>query len=295
MTALPLWPALQPEPGKLAEPLPDALPIRRGIWGKVPGEASDYRWISRSANFADGCPDLAGALRIGAEDTPVTAPLWRRLPDRLCAVAVYPSRAIDSAGRLTVIEKQVCEWLISPDIPAALAALTLLPAIARRGDQDWWSQRDQGHWHRGDYALPIDPADCAPIPVDAATLPERIDNAITDLLQATTTEQLQSFYATLLSGQFPAALPTPAPLPPEALAALLLPLPRTWADRLSIAGGLADRRPSRYDLIRNWDVAVTSSALRDSPPFSAPDASDMAKTLVETLRELAEPDPVRES
>jgi len=249
MSTLWRWPAL--EGGAAAPAVP--LCYRRAIWGKVHGEASDYRWIARSEGFAQGCPDLAGALRLGAEDTPVTAPLWRRLSDRYLATAVYPSRARDSAGRMTVVEKQVFEWQASPAVPATLAALALLPEVARLGDADWWDRRTQGHWSTPDYALPINAADQPSIDADANVLAVRVEDGLTALTGVTAPADLRAFYIQLLAGRFPARLRVSAPLSPTALAVLLLPLPRHWADRLSLAGGIAARHLAPRDLMRNWD------------------------------------------
>lgn len=281
MSALWRWPALA---GGAAAP---AAPLcyHRAIWGKVHGEASDYRWIARGEGFAQRCPDLAGALRLGAEDTPVTTPLWRRLPDRYLATAVYPSRARDSAGRMTVVEKQVVEWPASAAIPAVLAALALLPAVARFDDGDWWERRAQGDWTNPDYALPIDAADQPPVTVDVKVLEARIEDGLTALTEVTQPADLRAFYAQLLAGRFPARLGVSAPLSPTALAVLLLPLPRHWADRLSLAGGIAARHIATRDLMRNWDGFASDLPGAADTGDPGPEITTLAETLVAALRQ----------
>ena len=67
------------------------------------------------------------------------------------------------------------------------------------------------------------------------------------------------------------------PLPPEALAALLLPLPRERADRLSLAGWLPSSRTEDGGLANAWDLILGG----DHPPGSLPiagSAPDEAQT-----------------
>ena len=53
---------------------------------------------------------------------------WRTLADQCFALVSYPSRAIDTAGRSSFLEKQVLAWRRPIGIPAALGALLLLQA-----------------------------------------------------------------------------------------------------------------------------------------------------------------------
>ena len=198
------WPALSGFGGA-----PDT-PSHRGIWGKVHGESSDYRWIARSAGFAQDCMAMAGALRIGDEEKAVTTTLWRSLSDRWLACSVYPSRARDSAGRLTVIEKQVAEWRPEPGIPAVVGALNLLPRIASRSDQDWWELAGQGRWEQPDYALTIPQSDCPRVCGNAADIHDLVEQARAALVVSFDRPQLERFYLRLLGGSLPAMLEHPS-------------------------------------------------------------------------------------
>jgi len=166
MSRPPPWPALAGPP----EWLGTRLATRRGIWGKVPGAASDYRWIARSRHFAAGREDLAQTLRIGSEDQPIRASLWRRLPDRYLAASVYPSRARDSAGRPALIEKQVVEVPGPAAVPACATALLLLPEISTHDDRDWWERRSGEPWHVPDHSLDIPDAECPAPRLDTTAL-----------------------------------------------------------------------------------------------------------------------------
>ncbi|MCB2261512.1 MAG: hypothetical protein LGR52_00985 [Candidatus Thiosymbion ectosymbiont of Robbea hypermnestra] len=258
---------------------------RRGIWGKVQGEVSDYRWIARSKGFGADCPELAGALRIGNESVPVTGGLWRRLPDRWLACSVYPSRARDSAGRLAVVEKQVTEWRPPDAVPGVVGALILLPELARYDDRDWWDRRSQGSWQQPEYALDIADNDCPLVTGDPTMLPEHIERARTELVAAIDGDALRRFYARLLCGRFPVRLQRPHdadPLPSAALAALLLPLPRPWADRLSLAGAVASHHIDPKDLVRNWDGYAAATGPDEDPDLD-PVVVALADTMVAAL------------
>lgn len=273
---LPAWPAL----AGLTDPPATPITWTRGIWGKVHGAASDYRWIARGEGLGAGYGDseLAAALRLGAEDTPVSGGLWRCLPDGHLAGAVYPSRARDSAGRLTVIEKQVAQWSGGAALPAALAALVLLPAVAGHDDLDWWGASADRRWAEPWFALPL-PGGTA----GADGLAGAIVSGCADLIARTDPDALWRCYATLLAGRVPALLPTTGPLTPLALAALLLPLPRTWADRLSLAGAVAARTLDPWDLRRNWDLIASPMAGAPTDPGD-PELAALAVAIGAALR-----------
>lgn len=280
MAALPPWPAF----GGPSDWLGVRLESRRGIWGKVQGEASDFRWIARSPGFAERCPDLARHLRIGREDHPVHASLWRRLPGRHLAVQVYPSRARDRDGRPAVIEKQVVEVTLPGLVPACAGALLLLPAVAKYDDSDWWGVHESEPWHDPDHSLAIAACACPAPRLDVGALETAIGSGLSALCARLRIDTLTGFYTTLLSGEpRPAALAAIELLPPEAVAALLLPLPRTWADRLSIAGGLPARDPRREDLGPEWD-AVAASLPEGRPAMPCdPEISEIAQLIAEAL------------
>lgn len=280
MSIPPPWPAL-----KSAAPwLGQRLATRRGIWGKVQGASSDYRWIARSQGFGQGSPDLARGIRIGSEDLPVRASLWRRLADRHLAVSVYPSRARDSAGRPAVIEKQVLEWRTTGGIPACAAALALIQAIAAHDDSDWWLRQGDAPWHDPDHALIIPDTACPSPRLDATALDEWIATALAAIRTLVPPGALRAFYSDLLAADPPPAhLSVPDPLPPLGIAALLLPLPRGWAERVSIAGGIAGRRLEPADLADQWDAVATPHQPIHQPMHSDTGIEALAEAICEAL------------
>ena len=95
------WPALR----GLGEPT--AIECERGVFGKMHGARSDFRWIARSAAFLrDGW--LEDKFALGSEDLPTRLSFWRCLPEHGCYIAgyAYPSRAQDASGRRGFLEKQ---------------------------------------------------------------------------------------------------------------------------------------------------------------------------------------------
>lgn len=268
------WPALQGAPAALA-----SLRCRRGVWGKTPGTQLDYRWIASSPGFAEGCDALAGALRIGSEDKPVVTHLWRRLPERYVAVAVAPGRVRDGAGRLSVIEKQVLEWPAVPGTPAALAALRLLPELP-------WDTPPVAEADAAAAEPVLALAAPADLDVDRHSLAEVVADGRSELLSMVAEQNLLHCYETLLSGCCPALLRVSGPLSPRAMGALLLPLPRAWADRLSIAGGVASDTLAPYDLRRNWDIVIADLDASDFATSRVePDAAEVAERCLRALRD----------
>jgi hypothetical protein len=235
------WPALARGERHLGE----TLQCRVGIWGKVHRQASDYRWIARSEGFGEGHKDLSRALRIGSEDQSIEATAWRAMVgDPIAAggrdyfaIGAYPSRATDALGRQAGVEKVILQWRRSADgPPASLAALALLPRAAEADDRLWWDRVDEGDWQRPDYALPLEPSACPTSGlIDAAALGEQIDHGIESLAETLGVERLARIYALLLGGAHPVMIRGQVrPLPPSALAALLLPLAPERAETLSL-------------------------------------------------------------
>ncbi len=258
-----------------------------GIWGKVHRQASDYRWIARGGGFGGQLPDLNRRLRIGGEDRAVRTIGWRApwMPGGrdYFAIGAYPSRATDAWGRSAVLEKLVLHWRRpAPEFPAALAALALLPAAALGDDRLWWDRVDEGDWQRPDYALPIWPEDCPPVRIDRAGLESVIETGIDTLSRTLDPERLAAVYAGLLSGQRPVLLRgLESPLPPAALAALLLPLTPDQAARCSLAGWVPATLIDPDDLGINWDLAATGQS--GPGPEGMPEYQDLGAALAESL------------
>ncbi len=245
------WPALSLTE---ADDLPAVLTYEQGVYGKVHGAASDFRWIARSPGFD---PADAQKLYLGTEDEPARACFWSASGGRYCAVSTYRSRAVDAAGRQSQLEKQLVTWPAGGR-PAALGALALLPLVADFDDGVWWQYRQHPRWSEPDFMLDIDPP--APVRLDHDILRQAIQRGKAALESAgVDLDNLGQLYAQMLAEERPAYLDGLAkPLPPEALAVLLLPFDRVRADALSLAGWLPSSRASFDDLRECWDVLAIS-------------------------------------
>ncbi|HEX9984999.1 MAG TPA: hypothetical protein VGF69_17185 [Thermoanaerobaculia bacterium] len=259
------WPALD----LTANDLPSTISCERGIWGKVDGAPSDFRWIATTPGLAAPHRKLERELALGLEDAPEHATLWLTTGDTSYAIALYRSLAHDAAGRSGFLEKQLLEWKRPAGVPAALGALLLLPAVAALDTRDVFDQHATTRWSDDD---PMDVAPVAPLPVSLAVLEEAIAEGIRALAVATTEDALTSIYADLLAGSRGVTLQgITTPLPPAAVAALLLPLPREVAERLSLAGWLPSTRlagSALEEVRRTWDVilgSATTIAPGDAP------------------------------
>ncbi|HEX6161179.1 MAG TPA: hypothetical protein VF111_13485, partial [Thermoanaerobaculia bacterium] len=268
------WPALH---GFEPHPLFDAISFERAVWGKVHGAATDFRWIARTPAFAADRSDIQTQLNLGGEDTPAAFQAWRSDGDRFYAVTGYPSRAIDASGRRGFLEKQVLEWRRSDGAPAVVGALLLLPHAAQMTDAIWWDRAAGELWSSPEACLPID--DSTPLLAGEDDLVAAIERGRAVLRESVSRDAIEQLYEQLLQRRSPAFLGTiTQPLPPEALAALLLPLPRDIADRLSIAGWIPSSRPSMSDLATHWDVLVTP---RPGDGFKSAEARQMVEMLLD--------------
>jgi Double-GTPase 2 len=272
------WPGL--EGLKLEQRL--ELRFERAVWGKVQGASSDYRWIAATAGFRPHAEGVVEALNLGSEDQPVRAVHWRTVGDLHLAVCTYPSRAVDAAGRSAILEKQLLAWQRPPDVPAALGALMLLPAVAASHDGLWWDRSNDARWAEEDFRLALDPSAAPPLLVTEDRLVATVTRGIAALLGAVEPGVLGQLYTALLSGRGGSFFPTleGEPLPPEALAALLLPLPRAIADPLSIAGALPSARFDPGLLAERWQALAVSRSDRNGsqslPTLPAADPSGQA-------------------
>lgn len=264
------WPALEGWEQALGRP----LHWEHGVWGKVHGAASDFRWIAHTPDFDR---NVSRELRLGPEDQPRRAPLWRALPDgSYAAVSIYPSRAIDAAGRRGFLEKQVAVWQPDGVIPPVLAAFLLLPRVAQLGSELWWDRAAEGRWSDLEFHLSLPTPDPFLIPSDADSLELRIDDGLQALRDAVSPDALHHFYADLRDS----GLSRPAllrgldePPTPHALATLLLPLEHKTANRLSLAGTLPSSRADLEDLGQLWDGLAVETAL----PKNAEGSIDQAE------------------
>jgi hypothetical protein len=247
------WPALDLD----GRELPQQLNCERGVWGKVHGAPTDFRWIAETpALVAPQKHIVEQELTLGREAAPISTTLWRVVEDTCYAVRVYPSTASDAAGGFGFLEIQLLEWKRPAHIPAALGALLLLRAVEALEPTDWSHQPEDIRWSEEDYVTPL-PAEEAR-PTSMAAIETAIEEGLCGLAESISVETLADVYASLLAGNRAVALEgLSTPLPPASLAALLLPLPRSVADRISIAGWLPTAQLSDFDLEqirRCWDV-----------------------------------------
>jgi hypothetical protein len=244
------WPALAGYSVNLALP----IVCERGIWG-IPPRSPDRQpfWIAATPQFRGRIMDLAQKLYLGSEDQPTSFVLWRSLGGTHHAVHCYPSHA-DSES--TAIEKQVLEWEREPDVPAAVGALALLPAVAAFDDSAWRGRVSEAG-HATHSAIELSDADRYRDESDAMGLTLAVRAACRALSAAVDENRLAAVYAGILAGQRAAGISGLArPLDAAALAALLLPLPRELADRFNMLAWLPSREFRVKKLQDGWDVIL---------------------------------------
>jgi hypothetical protein len=254
----------------MSVPLPQQLNYERAIWGKVHGAPSDFRWIAASSGFRGSEQKVEQHLQLGSEDAAASMPLWKAVGNFYYAVYCYPSRAADASGRRGFLEKQIIEWRQPEGVPAALAALLLLPKVARFTDEIWWNFFDDPRWLEVDFFIEIAKEDYLPVQVSTAECEQVIAAGCKMLAESMEMEKLQELYALLLAGQYPVVLNAiEQSLKPEAVAALMLPLPREIADTISIAGWLPSRRFNIDHLSQRWGVIGNGLNQSLTTPVSA--------------------------
>lgn len=277
------WPALE---GATTVGLPPSLAAEQGIWGKVHGASSDFRWIAATRGFSSLGRDLEREVAVGIEDRPARFSLWRFGPEVHLAGVGYPSRARDASGRAGSLEKQVLAIRADPAIPPALAALLLLPLVAELDDRTWWGRADPGAWD-ADPRFVFDLGGPREVPMSEEALDRAVADGVEGLRAALPPDGaaavLAETFTGLLGGRRPVLFPAAeGPLAPAALAALLLPLDRKRADRLSLAGWLPSSRPPGGELGERWDLVARpgGEAPRDRPADPDPRARRMAAAIL---------------
>jgi hypothetical protein len=192
-------------------------------------------------------------LPLGSADVPQSTTFWRTLGDTCYAVAVHPGAASD-----------LLEWKRPAEVPAVLGALLLLPAAAATQ----WSSEDE---------------------IDVAGIDKVIDEGLRALAASSCSEEaLTDFYAALLAGGRAVSLRgLSAPLLPAAMAALLLPLPRDLADRISVAGWLPSSRLSDAEaqqMRRCWDAVLGETViLHADAPQPTSDQLSQARIMARSI------------
>lgn len=295
-SAVTAWPALS------GGTFPARITYERGIWGKLNGVRADYKWIATTPAFAAGNARLEKELQLGTEDVPQKATHWRSLGEQSFAVVCYPSRSVDASGRSSFLEKQVFSWRRPAGAPAAFGALALLPKVEKTDAAIWWNRRTQSWSEDDDSTLILTPEEHAPFSVTLQELSSTAAAGLAELSRIASEESLTGLYAHLLAGHRAVPLAgLPSPLSPEALAALLLPLPRALADSLSVAGWLPSQRvPDPTELRRCWDVVLGGSALPPPPSEEPPrelweKARALARAVLARDPAMISPRPVRPS
>ena len=254
---LPRWPALA-----AAQAAGGSLTVHRAVLGKVHQAASDFRWIAHSPEIQPRKLGLDKLLSLGPEDRPVRAAAWRALPDACVAVVCYRSRAVDRAGRSGGLEKQILYWPAPEPGAVAEGAFALLGSLENASDDVWWAHWEDYRWEAPDFFLPLEPVELPTGRIDLS-----VEQGLAQLTGACDEHQLARLFAELLAQDkaLPAVLGALAePLPPLALAALLLPFEPDDARRLSLAGALPNSRQAAAALA-NWDGVVRTADAPEVP------------------------------
>jgi hypothetical protein len=243
--------------------LPQPLPFERAIWGKVDGARSDFRWIARSPGFQGHKQHVQKELTIGSEEQPQKAPFWRWCERTGCyyALSCYQSRARDIDDRSGFMEKQIIEWRPN-GLPAVLGALLLLPEVAKFDDNLAVSGALDPGWTDLTFSLGLK---SEPVEATAEGLIAALENGRRELLKFPD-ELLVQFFQDLAAGSSKALLAsTEGPVAPEALAVLLLALPRERADQTSLAGWIPSKNTDT-NALRSWDGLVCDPNQRPASP-----------------------------
>lgn len=277
-----------------------AIVFERGIFGKVPGLRSDYRWIGRTSGFQGHRWDIHRRLSIGLEDDPRKALLWYvdRENSRCYAAFCYPSMARDATGRSGFLEKQILECGLKDYPGIALAAFVLLRQAASRDSSEWSAQAADPRWAESDFCLPLKKEQGE---VTRNEIEGFVDAGLEDLKRVSP-EALQEFYTSFqrrhggasaihsAASKSSAFLEFEGSLAPEGLAALLLPFQNGQLANLSLVSGLPVRSIDAAQLGPWSGVVCRPGQVRDLPSHPTNDEQAiLAKVVAGALREKSYP------
>jgi hypothetical protein len=222
-------------------------------------------------------------LRVGDENRPAAMPIWRADRGNLTYYAAWvcPSAASDAATRKDFVEKRVLEWRIAAGLPAAAVALVLLKEARNLGAAPY-TVRDSRSWDDPNHFEKL-------TAVTLAINGRMVHDALTEALsywRDQPSHLLARFFAGIRLDRLPSILAQwREPVPPEALAALLLPFPAPKANSISLAGWLPSARLDDAGGTP-WHGVVSPG------PAEAPDAASVedearAAALAQGIPELA--------
>ena len=267
------WPALETDGRAIQE----RIEYERGVWGKAHGARSDFRWIASTAAFLPQHERIRSELSLGREDVPSRFTAWRATDGYCCAMSCYQSTARDASGRTDFVEEQIAVWKRTPGLPAAVCALLLLPEAAKFEPISVGAQSGI-QWSKEDAVIGLGETANPPLAVTLAAIEASIATGLLMLTTSVSRDALAELYASLLAGARGISFPgLTTSLPQEAIAALLLPLPRTIADRISIAGWLPSSplaEDSLADVRRCWDVVAGGETQIPPDPASRTATAD---------------------
>jgi len=227
----------------------DTIEYEHGVWGKAHGARTDYRWLALTPDADFKKNEIDYELSLGNESLPRLGFFWKYLNNKHYAVMTYPSRAEDADGRRDFLEKQIL-CLKSPNFPAPLTAMLLFTKLFKYDESVWWEQRQSIDWDNEPDAF--------------IELPSRQSSISTTGIIEKSFEQLRDYFGDKETlAQFYSNFiysDATVPLPPLALAALLLPFPKNRAEELSIAGWFPSStiKPEHF---KKWDMLVLPSDL----------------------------------
>ena len=245
------WPAFR---GFDVASLGGVVRVETARWGKEHGSESDFHWLARSPGFTDLDGRLIELLNLGAQDVPRSAVYWLPVGLDCYAVQAVSSRAVDAGNRSTSIEQRIFHWRRPREIPAVLGAYFLLPTIAASAESIWQpaiSSEPQS------YEWPSSKLLAGSIQAGVAALAAR--------WSPVEMGRIYSRWYTLGCGLLEGL---DAPLPPEALAGVLLPLDREQADRAALAGWVPSSRWDPGQL--SWDFIACQRAPASAQKALAP-------------------------